>query len=93
MLRITTHQDQDEITLQIEGRLDQANIGEVEGCWTALRSKNPTHGFCVDVRAVTFIDKRGQEFLKQVAQKGVRFLSSGCLVRAYVETLTRPTEL
>ena len=89
MLRITTHQDEDEITLQIEGRLDQANIGEVERCWTALCSKNPTCRFCVDLRAVTFIDERGKEFLKQVAQKGGRFLSSGCLVRAYVETLRR----
>lgn len=89
MLRITTHHDEDEITLQLEGRLDQANIGEVERCWTVLSSNNPTQGFCVDLRAVTFIDERGKNFLKQVAQKGGRFLSSGCLVRAYVETLTR----
>ena len=87
MLRITVHTDETGPTLQLEGRLAGSAIKEAERCWKATRAAHQDRSLRLDLRAVTFVDKEGKLFLKQAYQQGAGFLSSGCLVRSYVEEI------
>ena len=87
MLRITVHTDETGATLQLEGRLAGSAIREAEDCWQTTRARYPDLPLCLDLRAVTFVDTEGKLFLTQAYQQGASFLSSGCLVRAYVEEI------
>lgn len=89
MLRVTTHIDDTTITLQLEGRLAGPAVIEAERCWQVASVENPGRPMRMDLRAVTFIDQQGKSFLKNVFQQGASFLSSGCLIQAYVEEITR----
>ena len=89
MLRMSVCEGNEEIRVQFEGRLDQRNIGEAEEFLTTIFHDHPDSPVCVDLRGVTFIDEKGKDFLKGFAPKVNRFLASGCLIRAYVDEITR----
>ena len=89
MLKVTVHIDDKALNLQMEGRLAGQAISEADRCWDAARVEHPERPLRIDLRAVTFIDREGIEFLTRAYQEGAGFLSSGCLTRAYVEEVTR----
>lgn len=89
MLRITVLTDTQETTLQLEGRLAGRMVEEAELSWRTLHDQNPVRPIRVDLNAVTYIDGKGKDFLRQAHQCGVQFMASGCLTKAYIEEITR----
>ncbi len=89
MFRITVKTDERSASLQLEGRLagDQARM-EVQRCWRAMRTEYADRPLHVDLRAVTFMDEEGRQFLREAYQEGASFIASGCLTKAYVEEIT-----
>ena len=89
MLRITVLIDTQETTLQLEGRLAGRMVEEAELSWRTLLAQNPDRPIRVDLNAITYIDGKGKDFLRQAHQYGAQFMASGCLTKAYIEEITR----
>lgn len=87
MLRVTVATDEQGPVMRLEGRLAGPALVEVEHCWQCALAEHPEQAPRVDLRAVTFIDEKGKSFLKHAFLQGARFLSAGCLTRAYVEEI------
>jgi anti-anti-sigma regulatory factor len=89
MLRITTHNDPDLLTIQLEGRLAGPWVRELADCWQRTLTGRPATDICLDLTAVTFVDAAGKELLTQLHAQGAKFLAAGCLMKAIVAEISR----
>lgn len=71
-------------TLQVNGRLAEGYVGELEQCWSAHEKKN----ILVDLRGVTFIDLSGERLLRRMHREGATFVAEGLLIREVVNQIT-----
>jgi len=60
MLRITTTETGEEITLKLEGKLSGAWVEECERCWRKSLDIYNRKGLVVDLSGVTFVDPAGK---------------------------------
>lgn len=88
MLRITTHNDSDFLTIQLEGRLAGPWVGELANCWQRLTGRSVAE-VRLDLKAVTFVDAAGKELLAQLHAQGAKLLAAGCLMKAIVAEISR----
>jgi anti-anti-sigma regulatory factor len=89
MLRITTHDDPESLTFQLEGRLAGPWVPEVEDCWQRTLAGRRKFAVRVDLTGVTLIDAAGKAFLATAHAQGAELVASGCLMRAIVAELTK----
>jgi anti-anti-sigma regulatory factor len=89
MLRITTHDESELLTFQLEGSLAGPWVKELRHCWQSTRAGRDTTAVRVDLSAVTFIDAAGKELLAAMHSQGAEFVCAGCLMRAVVAEITR----
>jgi ABC-type transporter Mla MlaB component len=88
MLRISTHEDDHMVRLQIEGTLAGCWVKELELAW---RSAQPTlrgQPLQVDLTGTTRVDAAGYYLLKLMHKEGVQFLASGPSMRALISEIT-----
>jgi len=86
MLKVTkTNQDQT-ITLKLEGKLAGPWVEEVTRVWTDTAG-SPRIGYVVDLRSVTFIDNPGQELLATMSRQGAELIAADCLTRNIVDEI------
>ena len=88
MLRITTHDNQELLTLQLEGRLAGAWVQELECCWEATQLVNRGRAVRIDLTGVTFVDNSGKKLLADLHTQGAEFVAAGCLMKAIVAEIT-----
>lgn len=75
MLRITVADDEDKLTLKLEGRLVGRSVHEL---WTVVRRTELGHRrFEVDIRDLSFADDEGEQVLLWVYRMGAKFLGGG----------------
>jgi hypothetical protein len=86
MLRITTHNDRDSVTFQLEGRLAGVWVRELEECWQHTFAGTPIIRF--DLTGVTYVDAAGKEFLAARHGQGAELIAAGCLMRYVVSEIT-----
>ena len=87
MLKITIRTDVTATILELEGRLVDAWVQELEDCWRkAANSDRPVR---VMVCAVTFIDDKGKTLLAEMHQHGAELVAEGCMNSAIVEEITQ----
>jgi anti-anti-sigma regulatory factor len=84
MLRITTHENAESLTLQLEGKLAGPWVQELETCWQNCEKCDGKHAIHFDLTGLTFIDAAGKELLKALCRRGVKFTATGCLMKAVV---------
>ena len=84
MLRITTHDEPETLTFQLEGRLVGPWVKEFEDCWRTARTGRDGPAVRVNLSGVTFIDTAGKHLLCAMYAQGVEFLCAGCLMKAVV---------
>jgi len=84
MLKVTTSTDSTKTTLQVEGKLTGAWVGELERCWREIASNQAV---AVSLQAVTFIDDKGKDLLIRMYQSGAELLAEGCMTKAIVEEI------
>lgn len=89
MLRITLSTDPTGTTLCLEGRLVGLWVAELERTWRAARVEGESGPLRVNLDSVTYIDATGKELLKRMHHEGAHLIASGCLIRAYLEEITK----
>ena len=89
MLRITVHDNPESLTFQLEGRLADAWVREVEECRqrTGAGRRRPAVRF--DLAGVTFIDAAGKAYLAAMHRQGAGFVAADCLTKAIVAEITK----
>lgn len=84
MLRITINNHAPETSFVLEGKLVGPWVNELEKCWKRALAVDPAKAMLVNLAAVTFIDSDGRELLARMRGHGVRLLSDGVLIDAFV---------
>ena len=92
MLKITIHDANGPLRLELEGRLAGAWVYELEHCWHTAKASHPHRQLAVDLTSVTFLDQAGRYLLQLLHRDGVRLVGSGLLWQNILEHITGPTE-
>ena len=92
MMKIQMKEFDDELILQIEGRLTGAFVPELENCWQAARANQPGRKISVDLKSVTCIDRAGRYLLQLMYSHGVGFLRAGLAVQDILEQVMEQPE-
>lgn len=86
MLKVTTTQQNQTITLKLEGKLAGPWVQEVTRVW-ADTACSPRNSYVVDLRSVTFIDSPGRELLARMSRQGAQLIAADCLTRNIVDEI------
>lgn len=86
MLKVTTTNQDQTITLKLEGKLAGPWVQEVTRVWTDT-TQSPRTGYVVDLRSVTFIDSTGQQLLATMSRQGAELIAADCLTRNIVDEI------
>src|SRR5262245_36010360 len=84
MLRIGVHDDNEATSFTVEGKLTAPASTELEKCWQALITENPSRPVVGKLAAVMFIDFESRELLARMRRKGAKLVPTGCLMKAIV---------
>jgi ABC-type transporter Mla MlaB component len=87
MLRINTRQENAKVTLQLEGDLTGAWVGDVLIAWRAARRVLNGRTLQIDLSAVGSIDKAGEYLLALVHCHGSQLTGSGVATRHLIRTI------
>ena len=87
MLRITVHNNEQTVRLQLEGRLARPWLEELDEIFKrALASKRqPT--IEVDLTGLIAIDRGGKTYLESMHQRGVEFIVGDCETKSIVDEI------
>jgi ABC-type transporter Mla MlaB component len=86
---MTVQEDVNGRRLIIEGRLTGLWAGEAERCWKNLLASAERMVTLADVRDVVAIDAGGKALLQEMYRRGVRLVTSGCLMNSVVADITQ----
>jgi hypothetical protein len=92
MMKIQVRELDDQLILQVEGRLAGAFVPELEGCWQSARAKQPDRQIAVDLKSVTCIDRCGRSLLRAMHSEGVGFLRAGLAIQDILQELIEEKE-
>ena len=88
MLKVTTTDQDQTITLKLEGKLAGPWVQEVNRVWddTAQAARSE---FVIDLRSVTFIDRPGRALLATMSRHGAQLIATDCLTRNIVDEIQK----
>jgi hypothetical protein len=92
MLKITIHDAEGPLRLQLEGRLAGVWVHELEHCWRTTKVHHPKRACAVDLTGVTFIDYAGRYLLQLMHRDGVHLVASGLMLQDIFDHSTGATE-
>jgi anti-anti-sigma regulatory factor len=92
MMKIQSKEFDDQLILQVEGRLAGAFVPELESCWQSARANRPNRKISVDLKSVTCIDRDGRRLLQSMHSNGVGFLRAGLAVQDILEQVMEQPE-
>src|SRR5258707_10860979 len=87
MLRITTMDELDRVTLKIEGSLGGVWVAELEGVWRGVYSRLDGRPLYLDMKAVEHVDRAGTYLLALLRQRGAQLVTSGTLMAELVRSI------
>jgi hypothetical protein len=88
MLKITLHDANGLVRLELEGRLAGAWVCELEHCWHTAKADHPNRKCSVDLTSVTFIDQAGRYLLQLMHRDGVSLMVSGLMRQDILDHIT-----
>ncbi len=88
MLRVTKTNQNETVTLKLEGRLVGPWVQEVTRVWDDTAG-TPTGGYVVDLRSVTFVDSPGRALLATMSRHGAQLIATDCLTRNIVDEIQK----
>ena len=91
MLKITLHDANGLVRLELEGRLAGAWVCELEHCWHTAKANHPNRGCSVDLTSVTLIDQAGRYLLQLMHRDGVSLVGSGLIVQDVLDHIRGST--
>ena len=92
MMKIQMQELDDQLILQVEGRLAGAFVPELENCWRAARASQPNRKIAVDLKNVTCVDRAGRYLLQLLHGNGVGFLRAGLAIQDVLEQVMEQPE-
>lgn len=84
MLRITTDETPQALTLRLEGRLDGPWVAVLAECWHRALPDAEGRQVRVDLNGVTFVDLRGKAQLAEMHARGAQLLAGDLEIDAIV---------
>ena len=91
MLRVITKQSGNTVRLELHGLLGGDWVPLFEEHWRAVVRDLPHAQVTAVLSEVDFIDIEGERLIQRMAEKGVRFIATGCMNRYVVEKLKAHT--
>jgi outer membrane protein TolC/ABC-type transporter Mla MlaB component len=85
MLRITTSDINEKVTLKLEGKLSGPWVDELARCWRT--SSHVYKGMVVDLSGVTFVDPAGKKLLCSIATGGAQLIGSGLIPKSLIDEI------
>ncbi|MGO8735389.1 MAG: TolC family protein [Terriglobia bacterium] len=86
MLRITTSDIGEKVTLKLEGKLSGPWVEEFERCWH-VSIDIYRKGLVVDLSGVTFVDPAGKKLLCAVSAAGGQLVGSGLVPKSLIDEI------
>jgi anti-anti-sigma regulatory factor len=87
MLRITSLDELDRVTLKLEGSLAGVWVAELEGIWRGLHSRLDGRPLYLDMNGVEHVDRAGTYLLALLRQRGAQLVTSGPLMTELVRSI------
>ncbi len=87
MLRITSLDELDRVTLKLEGSLAGVWVAELEGIWRGVHSRLQGRPLYLNMNGVEHVDRAGTYLLALLSQRGARFVTSGTLMTELVRSI------
>ena len=85
MLKITTNHDDNQIILELEGRLTGPWVQELRLCWQ--NTIGAGRRINVILKQVTFIDGAGKQLLAEMHRQRAMLTAEGCMTKAIVDEI------
>jgi hypothetical protein len=90
MLKITTQTSSAGTVFEVQGKLAESWVQELEGCWR--EASNSERSVKVMLCAVTFIDDKGRNLLVEMYRHRAELVADGCMNKAIVEEIIREND-
>ena len=87
MLRITSLDELDRVTLKLEGSLAGVWVAELEGIWRGSYSRLDGRPLYLDMNGVEHVDRAGTYLLALFRQRGAQLITSGTLMTELVRSI------
>ncbi len=87
MLRITTADAGEKVTLKLEGKLSGPWVEEFEHCWRMSADIYKGKSLIVDLTGVTFVDSGGKKLLCSLSSSGTHFVGSGIMPKSLIDEI------
>jgi outer membrane protein len=87
MLRITTTDTDEKVTLKLEGKLSGPWVEEFERCWHMSADIYSKKGLVVDLSGVTFVDAAGKKLLCSISSEGAQLVGSGLMPKSLIDEI------
>jgi anti-anti-sigma regulatory factor len=87
MMKVETREFEDQVILEVEGRLAGAFVPELEKSWQLARANQPTRKVAVDLRGVTCVDRAGRYLILLMHSQGAGFFRAGLAIQDILEEL------
>ena len=88
MLKVTTTNQNQTVTLKLEGKLAGPWVQEVTRVWDDT-ARAPRCGCVIDLRSVTFIDSPGRALLATMSRHGAQLIATDCLTKNIVDEIEK----
>ena len=86
VLRVTKIEEKTTTTLKLEGRLAGLWVNECLEAWQALTPTLKEKELCLDIRDVTFVDRKGAKLLAEIYKEHcAHFLTGNPLTRHFAD--------
>jgi hypothetical protein len=87
MLRITSLDELDRVTLKLEGSLAGIWVAELEGIWRGVYSRLEGRPLYLNMKGVEHVDRAGTYLLALLRQRGTQLVASGTLMTELVRSI------
>jgi outer membrane protein len=85
MLRITTTDVGEKVTLRLEGKLSGPWVEEFERCWRMSSDIYKKKGLVVDLSGLSFADPAGKKLLCSISSEGAQLIGCGLVPKSLIE--------
>jgi outer membrane protein len=93
MLRITTSDFDEKVTLKLEGKLSGPWVEEFERCWHLTTDIYKKKALVVDLSGVTFVDPAGKKLLCSISGEGAQLMGSGLMPKSLIDEICSEKQL
>ena len=85
MLRVTRSEAAGKVSFKLEGKLAGSWVEVMEQSWKQAVAEGNQNPIVVDLNAITYVDERGTELLRDMHLSGVELSATTCLGKGIVE--------